>query len=87
MNVSTPILSLNINPDNFIIKNQVGLFCNNDFNILKENLNRLLSDQDLWRKYSENTYNYVNNEMNIEKSIIKWKEIFTKFYNKKIKKK
>ena len=77
MNSSTPILSLNINPDDFIRKNQVGLFCNNDFNTLKESLNRLLKDKELWMKFSKNTYNYVYDEMNIEKSIIKWKEIFT----------
>jgi len=84
MNVSTPILSLNINPDDFIGKNQVGLFCNNNFNTLKENLNRVLTDQVLWKKLSENAYNYAYNEMNIEKSIIKWKKIFIDLFNRKI---
>ncbi|MFX1385557.1 MAG: glycosyltransferase, partial [Promethearchaeota archaeon] len=86
MNSSTPILSLNINPDDFIRKYQVGLFCNNDFNSLKENLSQLLKEEKLWNKYSENAYNYVYNEMNIEKSIINWIDIFIKLYNKKIKK-
>lgn len=84
MNVSTPILSLNINPDDFIGKNQVGLFCNNNFNTLKENLNRVLTDQVLWKKLSENAYNYAYNEMNIEKSIVVWKKIFIDLYNRKI---
>lgn len=84
MNVSTPILSLNINPDDFIGKNQVGLFCNNNFNTLKENLNRVLTDQVLWKKLSENAYNYAYNEMNIEKSIVEWKKIFIDLYNRKI---
>jgi glycosyltransferase involved in cell wall biosynthesis len=87
MNSSTPILSLNINPDDFIRKNQVGLFCNNDFNTLKEKLNQLIKDQGLWMKFSENSYKFVYNEMNIEKSIVVWKEIFTELYNKKIKNK
>ncbi|MFW9898238.1 MAG: glycosyltransferase family 4 protein [Candidatus Thorarchaeota archaeon] len=76
MNSSTPILSLNINPDNFIIKNQVGIYCNNDFNTLKESLNRLLKNQELWDKFSENSYKFVNNEMNIKKAILIWKKIF-----------
>lgn len=84
MNSSTPILSLNINPDDFIRKNQVGLFCNNDFNILKKSLDRLLKDKELWMEFSKNTYNYVYNEMNIEKNIVKWKDIFIDLYNRKI---
>lgn len=84
MNSSTPILSLNINPDDFIRKNQVGLFCNNEFSLLKESLDRLLKDKKLWMEFSKNTYNYVYNEMNIEKSIIKWKDILIDLYNRKI---
>jgi len=87
MNVATPILSLNINPDDFINKNKVGLFCNNDFNMLKENLNQIITNQVLWKKLSKNAYNYAYNEMNIKNSIVEWKELFTKLYNKKIKKK
>ena len=84
MNSSTPILSLNINPDNFIRKNQVGIYCNNDFNTLKGSLNRLLKNQELWDKFCENSYKFVNNEMNIKKAIVKWKEIFIDLlYNKK----
>ncbi|MFX0186740.1 MAG: glycosyltransferase family 4 protein [Candidatus Hodarchaeota archaeon] len=86
MNSSTPILSLNINPDNFIGKNQVGLFCNNNFNTLIENLNHLLKNPEAWTNFSENAYKYVKREMNIEIAIIKWKEIFTDLYNKKIEK-
>jgi len=83
MNFSTPLLSLNINPDDFINKNQVGIHCNNDFNKLKENLERLLLDQELWEKFSKNSYQFVYNEMNIKKAIIKWKTIFFYFYDRK----
>jgi glycosyltransferase involved in cell wall biosynthesis len=76
MNFSTPILSLNVNPDNFIQKNQVGLYCHNDFQEIIENLKILLYNKDLWKKFSENAYNYVYREMNIENAIIKWKKIF-----------
>ena len=83
MNSSTPILSLNINPDNFINENQVGIFCNDNFEKLKEGLEQLLDDRDLWRKFSENCFDYVKSQMNIEKEIKKWKIIFICFYKKK----
>jgi len=86
MNFSTPLLSLNINPDDFIQKNRVGIYCQDDFNKLKESLRRLLNDPELWNKYSENAYKFVHKEMNIEKAIVKWKKIFLFFYDKKRKK-
>ena len=86
MNCSTPLLSLNINPDNFIKKNEVGFYCNNDFIELKKNLSQLLINKPLWNKFSENAYKYVFNEMNIEKEIVKWKKIFYYLHNKKRKK-
>ncbi|MGQ4874908.1 MAG: glycosyltransferase family 4 protein [Promethearchaeia archaeon] len=82
MNASTPILSLNINPDNFINKYNVGLYCNNDFELLKENLNVLLKNEDLWKNLSENSLEFVKEHMNIKKSIKIWKKIFLYFYNK-----
>lgn len=83
MNFSTPLLSLNINPDDFINKNQVGIYCYNNFDKLEENLERLLLDKELWKKFSKNAYQFVFNEMNIEKAIIKWKTIFFYFYDRK----
>ena len=85
MNSSTPLLSLSINPDNFIQEHNVGLFCHNNFNELRGNLERLLNDTELWNTYSENAYKLVFNEMNIKKSIKKWKKIFLYLYNKKKK--
>ncbi|MFX1444097.1 MAG: glycosyltransferase family 4 protein [Promethearchaeota archaeon] len=84
MNYSTPILSLNINPDNFLETYNVGLCANGNFNSLKENLNKLLQDKELWNHYSTNAYNYVFNEMNIEKAIKVWKFIFNYFYKKRL---
>ena len=81
MNSSTPLLSLSINPDNFVNKYKVGIYCNNDFELLKKSLSDLLNNQKLWKELSENAYNYVFNEMNIEKAIIKWKKIFFYLYN------
>jgi glycosyltransferase involved in cell wall biosynthesis len=83
MNYSTPLVSLNINPDDFINRYKVGIFCHNDLNKLEENLRCLLSDPDLWSNFSQNAYKFVYNEMNIEKAIVKWKKIFLYFLKKK----
>ncbi len=80
MNYSTPLLSLNINPDDFINKYKVGIFCHNDLDKLEDNLRCLLDDPDLWSNFSKNAYKFVYNEMNIEKAIVKWKKIFFNFY-------
>jgi glycosyltransferase involved in cell wall biosynthesis len=87
MNSSTPLLSFSINPDNFIGKHKVGLYCNNNFEELKRNLKELLNNRKLWKELSENAFNYVFNEMNIEKSIKKWKKIFFYLFSKRYRKK
>lgn len=84
MNYSTPLLSLNISPDDFIQKNNLGYFCNNDFNLLKKRLKQLLSDDDLWTEISKNTHQYVKKHMNIKKSIKKWKRIISLLQEKNI---
>jgi glycosyltransferase involved in cell wall biosynthesis len=65
----------------------VGLYCNNNFEELKRNLKELLNNRKLWKELSENAFNYVFNEMNIEKSIKKWKKIFFYLFSKRYRKK
>ncbi|MFA6256017.1 MAG: glycosyltransferase family 4 protein [Candidatus Absconditabacterales bacterium] len=54
----TPIISLNVNPNNFIIKNNIGFFCNGDVNCLSNRL-KIIEQKDIWHKLSNNTINYV----------------------------
>ncbi len=82
MNSGTPLLSLKINPDDFIQKNQVGIYCHDNFNELKKGLNVLLNDKVEWNKFSQNSYDYVKKEMNIEIAIKVWKKIFMYFSRK-----
>ncbi len=82
MNSGTPLLSLKINPDDFIQKNQVGIYCHDDFDGLKKGLSILLRDNVQWNKFSQNAYAYVRKEMNIEIAIMIWKKIFLYFLRK-----
>lgn len=86
MNFSTPILSLNVNPDNFLDKYNAGIYCHNNVAELKEGLNELLSNSSFWEEKSNNAYNYVKEEMNIVKNIKIWKKVILFHCNKKYKK-
>jgi len=77
----TPILSLNVDPDNFLTENQVGLSCNNDFNKLVKNLNILLRETDLYNLMSNSALNYVSKNHDIKKVTTEWIDIIFKLYN------
>ncbi len=68
----TPILSLNVNPDKFITKYECGFVCNNKFKKMVNNLEILLTNQDLYNKFSENAFKYVKEKHNINKISKKW---------------
>lgn len=65
----TPIISLNVNPDNFINEYDCGYDCNGDKNILKNMLKNLLDDEVLWRKKSSNIFSYVKKNHDIKTNI------------------
>jgi len=67
----TPILSLNVNPDEFINKYNCGFSCGNDFNKLVENANILINNKEEWGKKSENVLQYVKENHDIHKNVEK----------------
>lgn len=66
---SLPILSLNVNPDNFLTTQGCGFFCCGSYDLLKESLSKLLNDKSLYRSMSENAYRYVAKNHDIEKLV------------------
>lgn len=54
-----PILSLVVDPDNYINNHKCGFVCNGDFNVLKKRLRLLLSDKKIYEEMSTNSYKYV----------------------------
>jgi len=65
----TPVLSLNINPENFITKYDCGYFCNNNFEEMVKNLKKMLMNEEILNKKGENIFEYVKKYHNIEKGV------------------
>jgi len=76
----TPILSLNVNTDKFITKYECGFFCDNKFKKMVKNLEILLTNQDLYDKFSENAFKYVKEQHDINKISKKWMDLLFELY-------
>jgi len=76
INGKTPILSLRVDPDNFIVTNKCGLECADDIQKLEDNLKKLLKDKVLRETMGANGQEYIKENHNLEKNIEKWKEVF-----------
>lgn len=63
----TPIISLNVNPDNFITEYNCGIFCNNDFELMIQKTKQLLQNEEEIKLKGENCYLYLkkNHDINV----------------------
>jgi len=64
----TPIISLDVNPDNLLGKYDCGFFCDGDLDEMDKRLDQLLNDADLYKRMSDNAYNYAKENHDIEKN-------------------
>ncbi|MBN2038800.1 MAG: glycosyltransferase [Spirochaetes bacterium] len=64
-----PVISLNVNPDDFIEKYSCGFFCNDDFYLMNESLKKILNDKKLYKKLSDNAYEYALEFHDIRKNV------------------
>jgi glycosyltransferase involved in cell wall biosynthesis len=60
-----PIISLNANPEQFITRHNCGFVTNGNFDEMDQRLNDLLSDKDLFRRLSQNAYQYARTNHDI----------------------
>lgn len=74
----TAVLSLKVDPDKFLLKNECGISCGDNLEIMKLNLRRIFVDVPFSKKLSENLFSYVKKEHNIKINIEKWKELIRK---------
>lgn len=65
----TPILSLNVNPDDFITNWNCGYFSYNAFEKMKQQLAILLHNSQDWLEKSNQIFKYVENNHNIKKNV------------------
>jgi glycosyltransferase involved in cell wall biosynthesis len=71
----TPIVTLNINPDNYIESNDIGYFCGGDTSVMEKQIRNLLSDRSDWEKKSRNAYEYVKKNHDIDVVGRHWVEL------------
>ena len=71
----TPILSLSVNPDNFINEYNCGFVCNHDFDLLNKKLEIVLQNKELWKQKSENSFSYVNQNHNLDINFKKYNDL------------
>ncbi len=56
---ATPIVSLTVNPDNFITDYGCGFWCKSQINNLIDNIKTLMTNKIIWEKMSQNSYKYA----------------------------
>lgn len=71
----TPIISMNVNPDNFLNEYNCGFCCNNNFDEMNKKLNKLMKDKGLYQVMSENAYKYARENHDIKKTAKKFYEL------------
>jgi glycosyltransferase involved in cell wall biosynthesis len=72
---ATAILSLNVNPDNFLDKHNCGISCNGNWPLLVDSL-RYLLEEDRCLKMGINGKKYVEEYHDVTKIIKQYKELF-----------
>lgn len=78
----TPLLSLTVNPDNFINKYHCGYVAEDDYGNMRRQLEELLHNQEIWEKFSENAFLYAKENHDIEKYILKLKTVINNLIKK-----
>lgn len=63
-----PILSLCVNPNNFITDSVCGFFCEDEIELLYKNFEILLKNKSVYKTMSENAYRYATTHHDIKKN-------------------
>ena len=77
----TPIVSLNVNPDNFLNIYKCGFYCEDDFSQLLKNVKELLHNKKLYEDFSKNAYFYAKNNHDLKMISSQWKQLINYLYN------
>lgn len=64
----TPIVSLNSNPNNYLVERSVGYFANGNILDMKKAIINYFNNSDLYKEHSNNAVNLFNNDLAYNKS-------------------
>ncbi|TFG12836.1 MAG: glycosyltransferase [Promethearchaeota archaeon] len=73
---NTPIISLNVNPNNLIDRHNLGFYCYNDIEEMKEKVSYLAQNKKLRQQMGDNAYSYFKKYHNIKKISHAWIKLF-----------
>lgn len=77
-----PIISLNVNPDNFITNHKCGIVCDGNVAFMDQSIQNLLHDYQQLNQLSKNAYNYAIENHDIKKNTkMLYDLIFKESYN------
>lgn len=62
----TPVISLNVNPNSIFDDYNIGYYCNDNLDLLKEKLSELMQNSELQETIGRNAYSYVSKFHDIE---------------------
>jgi len=79
----TPVISLQVNPDEMLEKYQIGRCANGSFYKLSNDLAEILGNDLLWQTMSENAYHYAKKNHDINTVVREYKDIFRGLISKK----
>ncbi|QQS15831.1 MAG: glycosyltransferase family 4 protein [Candidatus Moraniibacteriota bacterium] len=71
----TPVVTLNINPDNYITKNNIGYCADSVFEKMIDQIETLLNDEGDWKKKSTNAFRYAKENHDINIVGKQWEEL------------
>ncbi len=71
----TPIISLKVNPDKFITKNNLGYCADGDFKLMLQQIKNILKNKEDWHIKSNKAIEYVKREHDIQIIGKKWEKI------------
>jgi glycosyltransferase involved in cell wall biosynthesis len=79
---STPVVSLNVDPDGIISKYKLG-YCSGNFNQMLNDIKTLLKDRELLKSMAENGRKYVELNHDIRKTVDQYENLITNLINPK----
>lgn len=83
MKNGTPVLSLNVDPDRLLEKQNVGQCAGGNFNALVKGLDKISKDGKLWGEMSANGYRYVSSRHDIRSIIEEDKKMLLDLFKAK----
>ena len=79
----TPVISLNVDPDQILTLNKIGIYCNNRYDELEQNIQKILKNPKIFEEYSNNAFKFAKINHDVKHVSLDWisliKELNTKF--------